>query len=212
MNFRKNLKENRKRAGLSQEEVADRLSVSRQTISKWESGDSYPSTQHILMIAKYLDCSMDDLIGNSNPPSNHNIKASLFHRISFIRILVTSGIVIVSILFGFCIASVNQARNDTSSQLAIRNDMMKSDLFNMITGSFLDDIFGAENKDSKKTILGYGVSIEKNTFYIKCGLCKDDIPTAAIVYLYKNESGYSYECEFLDDFNYCPGGEYHSII
>ena len=62
MDFRRNLKENRKRARLSQEELADKISVSRQTISKWESGDSYPSTQHILMIAKYLDCSMDDHI------------------------------------------------------------------------------------------------------------------------------------------------------
>ena len=62
MRFKDNLRKQRTKANLSQEGLAFKMSVSRQTISKWENGDTYPSTEHILMLAKILDCSMDNLI------------------------------------------------------------------------------------------------------------------------------------------------------
>ncbi len=52
----------RKKNGLSQEELASKLNVSRQSVSKWESNNTYPETDKIVQICNLFDCSMDDLI------------------------------------------------------------------------------------------------------------------------------------------------------
>ncbi len=63
----------RKKKGLSQEELAEKLGVSRQSVSKWESNNSYPETDKIVQICNIFDCSMDDLI-NENIDSIENIE------------------------------------------------------------------------------------------------------------------------------------------
>lgn len=62
MNFGENLQNIRKRENLSQEELADKLNVSRQSVSKWESGISYPEIEKIIMICEIFQCSMDELV------------------------------------------------------------------------------------------------------------------------------------------------------
>lgn len=52
----------RKEKGLSQEEVADRLNVSRQTISKWETGQSTPDFDKIIPICELYEISSDELL------------------------------------------------------------------------------------------------------------------------------------------------------
>ncbi len=54
----------RKRRGLSQEELAEKLNVSRQSVSKWESNNTYPETEKIVQICNLFNCSMDDLIND----------------------------------------------------------------------------------------------------------------------------------------------------
>lgn len=54
----------RKKNGYSQEELAEKLGVSRQSVSKWESNNTYPETDKIVQIANLFDCSMDDLIND----------------------------------------------------------------------------------------------------------------------------------------------------
>ncbi len=58
----KRLTEFRKRNNLSQEELANKLKVSRQSICNWESGDSSPSIDYIQDLAKLYSVSIDDLI------------------------------------------------------------------------------------------------------------------------------------------------------
>ena len=48
-----------KKAGLSQESLAEKLGVSRQAISKWETGDAAPETSKLLSIAKTFGVSTD---------------------------------------------------------------------------------------------------------------------------------------------------------
>ncbi|MGI6484635.1 MAG: helix-turn-helix domain-containing protein [Candidatus Dojkabacteria bacterium] len=62
MSFRKNLEYLRKGKKLSQEDLADKLDVSRQSVSKWESGSAYPETEKILAICKIFDCTLDELM------------------------------------------------------------------------------------------------------------------------------------------------------
>jgi len=52
----------RKEAGLSQEELAMKLGVSRQAVSKWERSESSPDTNNLIALAKLYDVSLDDLL------------------------------------------------------------------------------------------------------------------------------------------------------
>ena len=61
-NFAKNLKKIRKDHGLSQEQLAEELGVSRQAISKWESSVAYPEMDKIITICKKYDVNIDDLL------------------------------------------------------------------------------------------------------------------------------------------------------
>ena len=62
MEFHEKLKELRKNRGLTQEELAEALYVSRTAISKWESGRGYPSIDSLKEISSYFSVSIDDLL------------------------------------------------------------------------------------------------------------------------------------------------------
>ena len=62
MEFCEKLQELRKRRGLTQEELAEALYVSRTAISKWESGRGYPSIDSLKEISGYFSVSIDDLL------------------------------------------------------------------------------------------------------------------------------------------------------
>lgn len=66
-NLAKRLVEFRKFNNLSQEELAQKLSVSRQSISNWESGDVSPSVEYVIKMAEIYDVSVDDLVNSSVP-------------------------------------------------------------------------------------------------------------------------------------------------
>lgn len=65
MKFGSNLKELRKLKKLSQEDLAEHVGVSRQSISKWETGDAYPEMNNILMLCKIFNCKINDLLSNN---------------------------------------------------------------------------------------------------------------------------------------------------
>ncbi len=62
MEFHEKLQELRKSRGLTQEELAGALFVSRTAISKWESGRGYPSIDSLKEISNYFSVSIDDLL------------------------------------------------------------------------------------------------------------------------------------------------------
>jgi transcriptional regulator with XRE-family HTH domain len=62
MSLSENLQNLRKIKNMSQEELAEKLNVSRQAVSKWESGNGYPETEKIITICDIFDCSMDELV------------------------------------------------------------------------------------------------------------------------------------------------------
>ncbi len=62
MKFNEKLMSIRKMKGLSQEELGMELQVSRQTISKWETGQSYPDFQRLVMLSDYFDMTLDELV------------------------------------------------------------------------------------------------------------------------------------------------------
>lgn len=62
MEFHEKLQELRKERGITQDELAETLYVSRTAISKWESGRGYPNIDSLKEISKYFSVSIDDLL------------------------------------------------------------------------------------------------------------------------------------------------------
>ena len=52
----------RKKNGLSQEELADKLGLSRQAVSKWERAEASPDTDNLICLAKLYGVSLDELL------------------------------------------------------------------------------------------------------------------------------------------------------
>ena len=62
MEFGNRLYELRKQKGLSQEELANRLDVTRQTVSKWELGDSTPDMDKLVALGELFEISLDEMV------------------------------------------------------------------------------------------------------------------------------------------------------
>ena len=208
MSFKDNLRKQRGKANLSQEKLAFEISVSRQTISKWENGDSYPSTKHILMLAKILNCSMDELVDNE---AENKQPISMIHyatpRKRYIYIVAGAVATLIITIFGFTFSNfVNfETNNDTI-------DNSKIAVFDKIIDGSLDDAITVDGY-TKKKIIGYGITEENGTFYIKCDLYNDGTgnPCPAIIYFCEDDGDYSYECQYLDNPDYIPKGEYYKV-
>lgn len=64
MNIGKNLIVLRKKNGFSQEELAEKIGVTRQTISKWELEETYPDINQTLELSKVFNVTLDELVNN----------------------------------------------------------------------------------------------------------------------------------------------------
>lgn len=62
MSFEDNLKSIRKKRHISQEELAEKVGVSRQAVSKWEQGGGYPEVEKLIILSRVLNVSLDYLI------------------------------------------------------------------------------------------------------------------------------------------------------
>ncbi len=73
MDFNMNLYYLRKKKGLSQEDLALKLNVARQTVSKWELGDTIPDMDKLIALSKIFEVSIDELVGKSDIIEESNI-------------------------------------------------------------------------------------------------------------------------------------------
>ena len=64
-NAQRNIKEIRKSKGLSQQELAVKLNVVRQTVSKWEQGLSVPDSEMLISISELLETPVSTLLGET---------------------------------------------------------------------------------------------------------------------------------------------------
>lgn len=77
MKFNENLKYLRKKEGLTQEELAEKLNVSRQSVTKWEGGQSLPDIEKVKEIAYMFSVSVDTLIGDIESKTTNKIKKKI---------------------------------------------------------------------------------------------------------------------------------------
>ena len=67
MKLHERIKENRIRCGLTQEELAEKMEVSRQAVTKWEQGKSAPSTENLFRLAELFGTTVDLLLPRDEP-------------------------------------------------------------------------------------------------------------------------------------------------
>ena len=98
----------RKEQGLTQTELADKLGVTNQAVSKWETGESYPETAMLITLSEIFNISVDDLLKGKNskkrtPALKNNVPSDFRKKYAF---LLASGVfcffigVIAIILYG----------------------------------------------------------------------------------------------------------------
>lgn len=90
------IKELRKKEGLTQEQLAEKLNVSRQAIAKWESGHGTPDIENIKNISHYFHVSIDYLLDNKI-----NKDVSLKNKFSYIEVFV--------FLLGICFGIISKS-------------------------------------------------------------------------------------------------------
>ncbi|MEQ2527815.1 helix-turn-helix domain-containing protein [Robertmurraya yapensis] len=76
MVFGEKLKKERIEKGWSQEELAEKLFVSRQSVSKWENGQNYPSIETIIKVSDLFDVTIDELLKSDEELKEKVIKDS----------------------------------------------------------------------------------------------------------------------------------------
>ena len=107
MKFNEKLLSLRKEKGYSQEILADKLNVSRQTISKWESGITTPELEKIILLSEIFNISIDELIGKEKPDKpekneeDNKLNFKKFKNKIIKNIIITLFIILIVSLFSF---------------------------------------------------------------------------------------------------------------
>ena len=74
MNIADRIQSLRKNKGISQEELADKVGVSRQAVSKWESEQSVPDLDRVIIMSEYFGVTTDYILKGLNLKNNQRIK------------------------------------------------------------------------------------------------------------------------------------------
>ncbi len=120
MTFGEKIQKLRKEAGLSQEELACQLGVSRQAVSKWERDNGYPETEKIIRMSKIFKVTLDYLLneeGTHEPETavEQGIYVSremadgflLYQKRKFLKIAIAAGLLVGSLSLSFVFSDIS---------------------------------------------------------------------------------------------------------
>lgn len=153
MKFNENLKYLRKEANLTQEQLAEKLNVSRQAVTKWESGQSLPDIQNLKEMADMFGVTMDALVGEIGTKKDSILKKKIQDIGFFIFAAVIVIIMCINSLAVFigCVAKDENVTIVSYIVLGIIGFLL---LINFIKGYLQDTskpiINMKENLDAKK--------------------------------------------------------------
>ena len=147
MKFSENLVRYRKLKGFTQEEMAEKMQVSRQSVSKWENSEAVPELAKIMKLADILDVSLDVLCGREaretnvleSKLENKNKNSKLFLSMLLVVAIVASGI------FGYSIGY--SEKEDANSEIYELPDIIEvADVIfsvekNVLTCEFVPSIY-----------------------------------------------------------------------
>ena len=140
MELNKNIYNLRKEKGFSQEYMAEKINVSRQTISNWELGETSPNPEQLLLLSKTLETSVDNLLGNDMIFKDSNEKTNYISSGSMIVCGTIAGIwsftanrfnlheIVLIIIGGIAIGyGINLVISGVLKKLECKNTITKGD-------------------------------------------------------------------------------------
>ena len=98
MELKDRLKELRANANLTQEDLANQIFVSRTLVSKWESGDRYPSKDNLARLAVLFQIPQDELIGGQKEKDKYNKYNIISIAYSSVCAVMTLGLIVMMII------------------------------------------------------------------------------------------------------------------
>lgn len=158
MKFGENLYNLRKKQKISQEKLAEKIGVSRQSVSKWENGTAYPEMNRIFELCKIFHCKLNDLVNDNildfdsldkevkmsvvkfNKEKQNKLKIvsktiSIFSKMLQVITIIISAVMIMSMLF---IPSViNNTNVDNGSIIVADKNVMEFNLDQMTTNTIV---------------------------------------------------------------------------
>ena len=172
MKFGENLYNLRKKQKISQEKLAEKIGVSRQSVSKWENGTAYPEMNRIFELCKIFHCKLNDLVNDNildydsldeevkmsvvkfNKEKQKKLKIvsktiSICSRILQVITIIISAVMIMSMLFIPSI--INNAYVNNESIIIADKNIMEFNLDEMTTNTIVN-VF---NEHSKLEIVLY---------------------------------------------------------
>ncbi|OFI48540.1 hypothetical protein BG261_06490 [Floricoccus tropicus] len=108
MELSKQIKEHRARLEISQEQLAEKMYVSRQTISNWENERSYPDVHNLLLLAAIFDVTLDQLVKGDVKIMKEKISQANFNKSSYIMLISS---ILSAISLGITIPFINSSLN-----------------------------------------------------------------------------------------------------
>ena len=159
MKFGENLYNLRKKQKISQEKLAEKIGVSRQSVSKWENGTAYPEMNRIFELCKIFHCKLNDIVNDNildfdsldkevkmsvvkfNKEKQNKLKIvsktiSIFSKILQVITIIISAVMIMSMLF---IPSViNNTNVDNGSIIVADKNVMEFNLDQMTTNTIVN--------------------------------------------------------------------------
>ncbi len=118
MKLGKNILKLRKKKGFSQEELGEKIGVTRQTISNWELGETSPNPEQLVLLSKELSVSVDELLDNNvqnilvEKVSNTEQLASLILKIIKVFVIIIVVGSVLTIIGAFIFQNVTKETND----------------------------------------------------------------------------------------------------
>ena len=184
----------RKQADMTQNEIADRLNLSRQAISKYERGESFPDISVLVMIADMFSITLDELIGYGNPTKGEYsilknvavgntdvIADDISDVVSLAPLLKPSVLAKLACQFeeqGVNISNIVTLAEYLNDEAVVR--LIKSANFDDISDSLLEKFIPFLNIESKEAIFEKILSGEMDWHFIKALLPYADYITTQI--------------------------------
>ena len=142
MNMADRIQYLRKNKGISQEELADKIGVSRQAVSKWESEQSTPDIEKVILLSDFFDVTTDYLLKGIEPvPANATEKSDA-------RIFSLVGSVLNFI--GLVTAIMIWKEEQTSNSVAVGLILMAVGIMTFVIGQFI-------GKNKEKALFGFWI-------------------------------------------------------
>lgn len=167
MNLSENLHFLRKRDKITQEELADRLGVSRQSVSKWETGEAYPDTDKLVSICDVFGVSLDDFMrtdlsaaGEAQIPPNEDF-GYVKHMDKYSRFM-SAGVFLILFGVAVCVALAGSALY--VSGFAPIMDILCAVvvLASVAAAVFIFIFYGIKHENFKKEHTEVGIIFEEN--------------------------------------------------